>query len=99
MEAACPAASFQSKGCMTMAESVAAKAQDKAEKKPEKKQAKKSRKKSYLKSLKAEFKKIVWPDRETVAKQTVVVLLVSLVLGLIIGVMDMIFKFGINLII
>ncbi len=49
--------------------------------------------------MKAEFKKIVWPDRETVTKQTIVVLLVSLALGIIIGVMDMIFKFGINLII
>ena len=41
---------------------------------------------------------VYWPD-ETVTKQTIVVLLVSLALGIIIGVMDMIFKFGINLII
>ena len=78
-----------------MAENVAAKTQDKAEKKSEKK----PRRKSYWKGLHAEFKKIVWPDRETVTKQTIVVLLVSLALGIIIGVMDMIFKFGINLII
>ena len=78
-----------------MAANVAAKTQDKAEKKSEKK----PRRKSYWKGLKAEFKKIVWPDRETVTKQTIVVLLVSLALGIIIGVMDMIFKFGINLII
>ena len=78
-----------------MAENVAAKTQDKAEKKSEKK----PRRKSYWKGLNAEFKKIVWPDRETVTKQTIVVLLVSLALGIIIGVMDMIFKFGINLII
>lgn len=78
-----------------MAENVAAKTQDKAEKKSEKK----PRRKSYWKGLKAEFKKIVWPDRETVTKQTIVVLLASLALGIIIGVMDMIFKFGINLII
>ena len=78
-----------------MAENVAAKTQDKAEKKSEKK----PRRKSYWKGLKAVFKKIVWPDRETVTKQTIVVLLVSLALGIIIGVMDMIFKFGINLII
>ena len=78
-----------------MAENVAAKTQDKAEKKSEKK----PRRKSYWKGLKAEFKKIVWPDRETVTKQTIVVLLVSLALGVLIGVLDMIFKFGINLII
>ena len=78
-----------------MAENVAAKTQDKAEKKTEKK----PRRNSYWKGFKAEVKKIVWPDRETVTKQTIVVLLVSLALGIIIGVMDMIFKFGINLII
>ena len=42
-----------------MAENVAAKTPDKAEKKSEKK----PRRKSYWKGLKAEFKKIVWPDR------------------------------------
>lgn len=55
--------------------------------------------KSFCKGLKAEFKKIVWPEKDTVTKQTVVVLTVSLFLGVLIGVLDMIFKFGINLII
>ncbi len=49
--------------------------------------------------MKAEYSKIVWPDKDTVTKQTIVVLAVSLVLGVLIGVLDMIFKFGINLII
>ena len=59
----------------------------------------KAPKKSYCKGLKAEFKKIVWPTKDTVTKQTAVVLAVSLLLGVLIGVLDMIFKFGINLII
>ncbi len=59
----------------------------------------KTPKKNYWKGLKAEFRKIVWPERETVTKQTAVVLAVSLSLGVLIGVLDMIFKFGINLII
>lgn len=59
----------------------------------------KAPKKSYWKGLKAEFKKIVWPTKDTVTKQTAVVLAVSLLLGVLIGVLDMIFKFGINLII
>ena len=59
----------------------------------------KAPKKSYRKGLKAEFKKIVWPTKDTVTKQTAVVLAVSLLLGVLIGVLDMIFKFGINLII
>ena len=59
----------------------------------------KAPKKSYWKGLKAEFKKIVWPTKDTVTKQTAVVLAVSLRLGVLICVLDMIFKFGINLII
>ena len=51
------------------------------------------------KGLKAEYKKIVWPNKDTVTKQTIAVLVVSLILGVLIGVLDMIFKFGINLII
>ena len=76
-------ASF-SKGCETMADSSS------TEKAP---------KKNFWKGMKAEYKKIVWPNRDTVTKQTIVVLVVSLVLGVLIGVLDMIFKFGINLII
>lgn len=59
----------------------------------------KAPKKNYWKGLKAEFKKIVWPTKDTVTRQTAVVLAVSLLLGVLIGVLDMIFKFGINLII
>lgn len=55
--------------------------------------------KSFWKGLKAEFRKIIWPDKDTVTKQTAVVLAVSLALGVLIGVLDMIFKFGISLII
>ena len=76
-----------------MADESAVKAPAKADKKASKK------KKSFFKGLKAEYKKLVWPDRETVSKQSIVVLLVSLALGVLIGVLDMIFKFGINLII
>ncbi|MDO4327730.1 MAG: preprotein translocase subunit SecE [Lachnospiraceae bacterium] len=59
----------------------------------------KAPKKSFWKGLKAEFRKIIWPDKDTVTKQTAVVLAVSLALGVLIGVLDMIFKFGISLII
>ncbi|MDO5417024.1 MAG: preprotein translocase subunit SecE [Lachnospiraceae bacterium] len=59
----------------------------------------KGSKKNFWKGFKAEFRKIVWPDKDTVTKQTIAVLAVSLVLGALIGVLDMIFKFGINLII
>lgn len=56
------------------------------------------RKKNFFKGLKAEFSKIVWPDNETVKKQTVAVMVVSIALGLIIAVLDLIIKFGLSFI-
>ena len=57
------------------------------------------KKKSFIKTLKAEFKKIIWPDKETLTKQTIAVLACSVVLGAIIAVLDLIIKFGLNIII
>ncbi len=59
----------------------------------------KAPKKSFVKGLKAEFKKIVWPDQETVTKQTITVLAVSVALGLIIGILDFVIKWGLSFII
>jgi len=59
----------------------------------------KAPKKSFFKGLKAEFKKIVWPDQETVGKQTVTVLVVSVALGLTIAILDFIIKWGLSFII
>lgn len=58
----------------------------------------KAGKKSFFKGLKAEFNKIVWPDRETVTKQTLSVIAVSIALGIIISILDFVVKFGLNLI-
>ena len=57
------------------------------------------RKKSFVKTLKAEFKKIVWPDKETLTKQTILVMVCSVALGGLIAVLDLIIKFGLNIII
>ncbi len=59
----------------------------------------KAPKKSFVTGLKAEFKKIVWPDQETVTKQTITVLAVSVALGLIIGILDFVIKWGLSFII
>ncbi len=56
----------------------------------------KAPKKSFFKGLKAEFKKIVWPDQETVGKQTAVVLAVTVALGAIIAILDFIIKWGLS---
>ena len=59
----------------------------------------KAPKKSFFKGLKAEFKKIIWPDQETVGKQTAAVLAVSVALGAVIAVLDFIIKWGLSFII
>lgn len=59
----------------------------------------KAPKTSFIKGLKAEFKKIVWPDQETVTKQTITVVAVSVVLGLIIAILDFVIKWGLSFII
>lgn len=55
--------------------------------------------KSWFKGLKAEFKKIIWPDKESLAKQTVAVVIITTVLALIIALLDLVVKFGIDVII
>lgn len=56
-------------------------------------------KKDFIKGLKAEFNKIVWPDKETLTKQTIAVVSSTVALGLIIAVLDLIIKFGLNLLV
>ena len=42
-------------------------------------------KKSWFEGLKAEFRKIIWPNRQDLVKQTTAVVVVSVVLGGIIA--------------
>ena len=56
----------------------------------------KPQKKSWFKGLKAEFNKIVWPDKNTLAKQTTAVVAVSVVLGALISVVDALLRYGID---
>ena len=56
----------------------------------------KAPKKSWFTGLKAEFKKIIWPNKQSLAKQTVAVIAVSVVLGLLIAVMDFIIGYGVD---
>ena len=58
--------------------------------------AEKKQKKSWFKGLKAEFKKVIWPDKKTLAKQTVAVTVFSIVLGAIIAIVDALIQFGID---
>ena len=54
---------------------------------------------SWFKGLKAEYKKVIWPNRDEVTRQTIAVVTVSLVVGVIIAVLDMGLQYGIDFII
>ena len=54
---------------------------------------------SWFKGLKAEYKKVIWPNKEEVRKQTIAVVLISFVVGLVIAVLDMGLQYGIDFII
>ncbi len=58
-----------------------------------------SGKTSWFDGLKSEFRKIVWPDRDSVTKQTIAVVAVSLVVGVLIAVIDTAVKYGIDFLI
>jgi len=62
----------------------------------EEKKAKGSFLSTFYKGLKAEFKKISWPDKNTLVKQTVVVTISTVVLGVIIALLDMVIQYGVN---
>lgn len=58
----------------------------------------KSKTNGFFEGVKLEFNKVIWPDRETVGKQTAAVVACSIALGLIIALLDLIIKFGLNFI-
>ena len=56
----------------------------------------KAPKMSWFTGLKAEFKKIIWPSKQSLARQTAAVIAVSVALGLIIALMDYIIQYGVD---
>ena len=59
-------------------------------------QTEKTPKTSWFHGLKQEFKKISWTDRKSVVKQTIAVVSVSVVVGLIIAVLDWMIRYGVD---
>ena len=53
---------------------------------------------SFFKGIKSEFKKIIWPDRKATLKQSVAVVAISVVVGVIIAILDYVIKYGVNFI-
>ena len=48
----------------------------------------KAPKTSWFDGVKAEFKKIIWPEQKSVVRQTIAVIVTSVVVGLIIALLD-----------
>lgn len=53
-------------------------------------------KRSWFQELKAEFAKIVWPTKDSLAKQSVVVFIVAIILGCLIKGVDLLLALGLN---
>ena len=68
---------------------------DSVEKKPV---AKKAKKPGFFKGVKSEFKKITWPDKNSTFKQSVAVVSISIVAGLLIAILDFVIQYGVDFI-
>lgn len=56
-------------------------------------------KRSYFTELKGEFRKIIWPDKKLLGKQSVAVIAAAIVIGCIISALDWIMQIGLKFII
>ena len=64
--------------------------------KKEKAVKKTAEKPSFFKGVKAEFKKISWPDKDSLLKQSVAVVCISVVVGAVIAVLDFLMQYGVD---
>ncbi len=60
-------------------------------------EAEKASKPGFFKNLKSEFKKCTWPKKEDLVKQSGLVIIVSLVLGVVIAGIDWVIRYGLQL--
>ena len=58
----------------------------------------KTKKPGFFKGVKSEFKKITWPDKKSLLKQTVAVIAVTIVVGVLIAVFDFAIQNGVEFI-
>ena len=56
----------------------------------------KAPKTSWFTGLKAEFQKIIWPEKKSLARQTTAVIAVSVVLGFVIALLDTLIQYGVD---
>lgn len=60
-------------------------------------EAEKTSKPGFFKSVKNEFKKCTWPKKEELAKQSALVIAVSVILGVVIAAIDWVIRYGLQL--
>lgn len=60
------------------------------------KSEKKSKIAGFYNGVKSEFKKITWPDKEDLLKQSIAVTVISIVVGAIIAVLDFALQYGVD---
>lgn len=60
-------------------------------------EAEKTSKPGFFKSVKNEFKKCTWPKKEELAKQSALVIAVSVILGVVIAGIDWVIRYGLQL--
>ena len=56
----------------------------------------KTPKTSWFEGVKAEFRKIIWPDQKSVVRQTIAVIVTSVIVCLIIALLDWAIQYGVN---
>ena len=54
---------------------------------------------SWWEGVKAEFKKIIWPDKKTLVRETIAVFVTTVILGLVIVLIDYVVQLGLDRII
>lgn len=62
------------------------------------KSAKKDKKQNggMFRALKTEYKRIVWPDKQTVTKESTAVVVATVILGAVIALLDWVIKYGLD---
>ena len=60
---------------------------------------KKAPKASWFTGLKAEYRKIIWPTKNAIIRQTVAVVVSTIILGLIIAGVDYLIQYGIDILV
>ena len=54
------------------------------------------KKTSFFKGLKKEFRKVTWPNKQELTKETVAVVIISAIVGVVIAFMDMLIQYGVE---